>query len=153
MKRIENHLNGNVMTVSGHTISENIAEAECYNDEVILPYDKPLMENGGIAVLRGNLAPQGAIVKPSAASEELMSHSGRAIVFEDLDVPNRSLQLHVSEDELAERRKHWQPPEVPEEERRGYASLYRKNVMQADTGADFDFLLGKSGAKLPKSSH
>jgi dihydroxy-acid dehydratase len=70
-----------------------------------------------------------------------------------LDVPNRSLHLDVSAQELAERKNKWQAAEIPLTEKRGYAHLYRTHVTQADTGADFDFLIGKSGAKLPKSSH
>lgn len=247
MKRISKHLHLDVPTVTGRCLGENIQDVECYNDDVILPYDKPLTASGGIAVLRGNLAPLGAIIKISAATQSLLRHAGRAIVFEDvveykatynkpdldinpddiivlknngpvgypgfpetgnvplpekivkqgvrdmirisdarmsgtafgtvvlhtapeaavggpialvktgdiitLDVPNRVLRLEVSDAELTERKKSWRPPAVPENEKRGYAHLYRTSVMQADTGADFDFLIGKSGAALPKSSH
>ena len=72
-------------TVNGRTIWENSAEAPCHNTEVIRSLDNPLTENGGIAVLRGNLAPRGAVLKPSAATPELMQHTGRAVVFEDID--------------------------------------------------------------------
>ena len=73
------------LTVNGRTIGENCAEAPCYNTEVIRTLDNPLTENGGIAVLRGNLAPKGAVLKPSAATPKLMQHKGRAVVFENID--------------------------------------------------------------------
>jgi len=75
-------LHGDAPTVSGARAAENIAGAECFNDEVIRPLNKPLVASGGIAVLRGNLAPAGAIIKPSAATPALMQHRGRAVVFE-----------------------------------------------------------------------
>ncbi len=78
-------LNRDCLTVNGETIWDNSKDAENYNEDVILPIDKPLLESGGIAVLRGNLSPQGAIIKPSAATPELMQHRGRAVVFEDID--------------------------------------------------------------------
>ncbi|WP_448212703.1 IlvD/Edd family dehydratase [Colwellia sp. MEBiC06753] len=247
LNRIKKHLHNEALTVSGKTIGENNANAECYNDKVILPYEQPLCENGGIAVLKGNLAPQGAVIKVSAASPELMQHTGRAVVFESLDeyrqtsnepdfdikpddiivlknsgpvgypgfpetgnvslptkileqgvrdmvrisdarmsgtafgtvvlhtapeaavggpialvkngdtitldVNARRLELHVSDETLAARKAEWQPPDVPAAERRGYAHLYRSHVTQADTGADFDFLIGGGEAVLPKPSH
>ena len=70
----------------------------------------------------------------------------------ELDVPNRRLHLDVSEAELARRRAAWQPPAVPHTER-GYAKLYTQHVLQADQGVDFDFLVGKSGAFIPRDSH
>ncbi len=245
LKDLGDKIQGDAMTVNGKTMAENIADAECYNRDVILPMDKPLAAQGGIAVLRGNLSPDGSVLKPSAATEELLTHRGRAVVFEDiedfyaridepdldinpedimvlkncgpvgyqgfpetgnmplppkilekgitdmvrisdsrmsgtaygtvvlhtspeaavggtlalvqngdmitLDVPNRSLNLEVSDEELAARKEKWTPPE-PEYDR-GYYKLYRETVMQADTGADFDFLVGKSGAKVGKDSH
>ena len=69
------------LTVSGETIGEICKGAANYNAEVIRPLDNPLTPEGGIAVLRGNLAPDGAILKPSAASPKLMKHKGRAVVF------------------------------------------------------------------------
>jgi L-arabonate dehydrase len=245
IKSLGDRLHTDALTVNGRSIGENVADAECFNDDVILPLDKPLAENGGIAVLRGNLAPLGAVLKPSAATEELMTHRGRAVVFEDiddykarvdepdldinpddimvlkncgprgypgfpevgnmalppkileqgvtdmvrisdarmsgtaygtvvlhtapeaaaggtlalvqngdmieLDVPNRRLHLDVSDEELETRRAKWSPPE-PEYDR-GYYSLYRDRVNQADQGADFDFLIGSSGAAVPRDSH
>jgi len=73
------------LTVSGNTIWEEVQGAQNHNDDVIRPADRPLTSQGGIAVLRGNLAPAGAVLKPSAASEHLLVHRGRAVVFEDID--------------------------------------------------------------------
>jgi len=78
-------LNRDCLTVNGQTIWENSKDAEIYNEDVILTMDNALLESGGIAVLRGNLSPLGAIIKPSAATPELMQHKGRAVVFEDID--------------------------------------------------------------------
>jgi len=233
------------LTVNGKTMGENVAEAPCYNREVIMPLDEPFKPHGGVAVVRGNLSPNGAILKPSAASPELMKHRGRAVVFEniedmharvddpaldidetcvmvlkycgprgypgmpevgnmpvpakllkrgitdvvrisdarmsgtaygtvvlhispeaaaggtlalvqngdmiELDVEARRLHLDVSDAELERRRAAWQPPPVPTE--RGYARLYIQHVLQADRGADLDFLVGNSGAPIPRESH
>ncbi len=73
------------LTVNGKTIGENCAEAPIYNDEVIRKIDNPLIADGGICILRGNLAPRGAVLKPSAASPHLMQHRGKAVVFENFD--------------------------------------------------------------------
>ncbi len=73
------------LTVTGRSLWENCAEAECFDDEVIRQLDNPLCVNGGISVLRGNLAPRGAVLKPSSASPGLMKHRGRAVVFEDFE--------------------------------------------------------------------
>ncbi len=233
------------LTVNGKTMGENVAEAACYDTDVIRTLDAPLKPAAGIAVLRGNLAPDGAIIKPSAASPELMQHQGRAVVFEDiedfnariddpeldvdegsvlvlkgagprgypgmpevgnlllpkkllergvrdmvrisdarmsgtafgtvvlhtapeaavggplalvqdgdvivLDVAARRLHLEVGEGELARRRAAWTPPTTGHE--RGYAKLYVEHVLQADRGADFDFLVGASGAGVARSPH
>jgi len=245
MKSLGDRLHGDALTVNGRTQAENIANAENFNEDVIRPLDNPVAENGGIAVLRGNLAPLGAVLKPSAATEELLSHRGRAVVFEDiddykariddpdldiepndvmvlkncgprgypgfpevgnmglppkilaqgitdmvrisdarmsgtaygtvvlhtapeaaaggalalvqsgdmieLDVANRKLHLDVSDDELAARLAKWSPPQP--EHNRGYYQLYREHVTQADQGVDFDFLIGGSGAAVPRDSH
>jgi len=233
------------LTVNGKTIGENVADAECFDAEVIRPAKDPFRDNSGIAVLRGNLSPNGAVLKPSAATPELMKHRGRAVVFDniedfyaridlpeldvdeksilvlkncgprgypgmpevgnmplppkilkkgitdmvrisdarmsgtafgtvvlhvspeaaaggtlalvkdgdviDLDVEARRLQLNVPEDELARRRHQWKPPQPVFE--RGYYKLYFDHVMQADRGADLDFLPGGSGAGVPRDSH
>jgi L-arabonate dehydrase len=73
------------LTVNGKSLWDNTRDAPVYNDEVIRPLNKPLIDDGAICILRGNLAPRGAVLKPSAASPELMRHRGRAVVFEDFD--------------------------------------------------------------------
>ena len=73
------------LTVNGSTLWTNNQSAPIFNDEVIRPLDKPLRADGGICILRGNLAPRGAVLKPSAATPVLMQHRGQAVVFEDLD--------------------------------------------------------------------
>ena len=73
------------LTVNGRTLGENIQGAPVWNSEVIRDFDKPLVSHGGVAVLRGNLCPDGAVLKPSAASPELMKHRGRAVVFESIE--------------------------------------------------------------------
>jgi dihydroxy-acid dehydratase len=78
-------LHGDALTVSGQTVWENCRGASNWNEEVIRPFDRPLVASGGIAVLRGNLAPSGAVLKPSAASPHLMRHRGTAIVFENIE--------------------------------------------------------------------
>src|SRR6516162_1809441 len=85
-------------TVSGETIGEISKGAANYNAEVIRPLDRPLTPEGGIAILRGNLAPSGAVIKPSAATPALMQHRGRAVVFEDIEhyharVDQRDLEI------------------------------------------------------------
>ncbi|QCP52267.1 dihydroxy-acid dehydratase [Trinickia violacea] len=73
------------LTANGHTLWENSQAAPIYNDEVIRPLEKPLVPDGGLCVLRGNLAPNGAVLKPSAATPSLLKHRGRAVVFENFD--------------------------------------------------------------------
>jgi L-arabonate dehydrase len=72
-------------TVNGKTIWENCQDSPNWNQEVIRPFQRPVVQHGGIAVLRGNLAPEGAVLKPSAASPHLMRHRGRAVVFENIE--------------------------------------------------------------------
>ena len=85
IQELRDHLHMDALTVTGKTLGENTAGAECYNREVIASIDAPLKEEAGIAVLRGNLCPDGAIIKPSAASPELLQHRGRAVVFESIE--------------------------------------------------------------------
>jgi len=73
------------VTVTGKPVRDNIADARCYNREVIYPFDRPLKPQAGIAVLRGNLCPDGAVIKPSAATPKLMKHRGRAVAFESIE--------------------------------------------------------------------
>jgi len=232
-------------TVMGCDISEYGRDAECFNTDVIRTLDKPLKAAAGLRVLRGNLAPQGAIIKPSAASDHLLQHEGEAYVFENiedlkanidredlpvdantilvlkgcgpqgypgmpevgnmpiprklveqgvrdmvrvsdarmsgtafgtvvlhvapeanaggvlalvktgdrirLDARSGELSLLVDESELAARRAHWQPE--PANYQRGYAKLYIDHVMQADRGADLDFLVGKDTRPVTRESH
>jgi L-arabonate dehydrase len=87
LRRLGEHglLEKDALTINGKTIWENVKDAPCWNEEVIRPWDRPLVAEGGLVVLRGNLAPQGAVLKPSAASPHLLRHEGRAVVFEDID--------------------------------------------------------------------
>jgi dihydroxy-acid dehydratase len=78
-------LHKHALTVSGQTMWDQVKDVVNHNDDVILPTEKALTQSGGVVVLRGNLAPKGAVLKPSAASPALMQHRGRAVVFEDID--------------------------------------------------------------------
>ena len=78
-------LHKDVLTVSGETVWDEVRDVMNHNEDVILPTDKALTQSGGIVVVKGNLAPKGAVLKPSAASPHLMQHRGRAVVFEDID--------------------------------------------------------------------
>ena len=82
MSRLTPHLQLGALTVTGRTVGENIAGAEVYNDDVIRPLDKPLYAEGALAVLRGNLAPGGAVIKPSACAPQYLQHTGPALVFD-----------------------------------------------------------------------
>lgn len=84
-------LNKDALTVSGGSVWDNVADAPNYNAEVIRDMANPLAAQGGIAVLRGNLAPQGAVLKPSAATEALLTHRGRAVVFESIEEYKRRI--------------------------------------------------------------
>ena len=238
-------LEPDVLTVNGKTISENNKDAKCWNNNVIKEFANPLISDGGIKILRGNISPNGAIIKPSAASPELMKHKGKAVVFEsveefhnkiddpDLDVDENSIlvlkncgpkgypgmaevgnmrlpkkllkkgvrdmirisdarmsgtaygtvilhtapeaavkgplaavnngdeievdvnkglmNLLVEEKTITDRLKNYNPvlPEI----RSGYQKMYVDHVMQADTGADLDFLVGKRGSEVKRHSH
>ena len=238
-------LNKEALTVNGRTIWQNNEDAQCWNRDVIHGYKSPFKKETGIAVLRGNLCPDGAIIKPSAATPKLMKHRGRAVVFEsiedfhgriddpkldidescvmvlkncgpkgypgmaevgnmplppkllkkgitdmvrisdarmsgtaygtvvlhaspeaaaggvlalvengdviELDVRKRILRLMVSDKELKKRRAKWRRPKP--QLVRGYWRLYFDHVLQADRGADLDFLVGKSGAFVPRDNH
>ena len=238
-------LDENEMTVNGKTIGENNKDAKCWNNEVIKEFENPLTENGGIKILRGNIAPNGAIIKPSAASAELMKHTGRAVVFEsvedfhdkiddpeldvdencilvlkncgpkgypgmaevgnmrlpqkvlkkgvrdmirisdarmsgtaygtvilhtapeaavkgplaavqngdqiEIDVNQGTMNLKVDDDTIKNRLENYRPvlPEITG----GYQKMYVEHVMQADKGADLDFLIGKRGSEVKRHSH
>jgi L-arabonate dehydrase len=245
MKEIAQHLHLNAVTANGCTVGDNIGGAQNFNADVIQPLAAPFKANAGIAVLRGNLAPRGAVIKPSAATPALMQHTGRAVVFEDshdfharidddnldvdetcvlvlkncgpkgypgmaevgnmplppkvlkkgitdmvrisdarmsgtaygtvvlhtapeaaaggtlalvkngdlitLDVAGRRLHLHVDDAELATRRAAWRAPAPAMTS--GYWKLYIDHVLQADEGADLDFLQGQRGSAVPKDNH
>lgn len=246
MRELGDLLHRDIATVSGATVGDNIADADCWNREVIRTLDDPFQEPGtGTAVLRGNLAPGGAVIKQSAASPHLMKHRGRALVFESpeqygavaedddldvdentvlvirnsgprgypgmpevanvalpkklllrgvddmvrisdgrmsgtaygtvvlhvapeaaiggplalvqtgdwitLDVASRRLELEVDDDELERRRAAWTPPSAHSS--RGWVKLYGEHVLQANEGADLDFLVGGSGHEVPRDSH
>lgn len=245
MKELDGFLHHNAITVNGKTIKENYSSAENFDSDVIATVAKPFNPDSGLAVLSGNICPGGAIIKPSAASPKLMTHTGKAVVFENiedykaridspdlevdetsilvlknvgpkgypgmpevgnmslpkklmdkgvkdmvrisdgrmsgtafgtvvlhvspeaavggnfaviqngdsitLDVPNRTLTLNVSEEELEERKKNYTPvlPDIL----RGYTNLYINHVLQANEGADLDFLKGCSGSEITRDSH
>jgi len=245
IERMRHLFDMDTKSVTGVTLGESMAGAECFNDDVILPLDKPLREKAGIAVLRGNLSPLGAIIKPSAATPSLLQHKGKAVVFENiedykariddpeleidansimvlkgcgpkgypgmpevgnmalpsklleqgvtdmvrisdarmsgtafgtvvlhvapestiggplalvengdeitLDVAGRGLHLHVSTEQMLKRKMQWSAEDS--EYQRGYAKLYIDHVLQADQGADLDFLVGKSGSTVKRESH
>ena len=233
------------MTVNGQTIWDNVKDATCWNRDVIHSFDEPFKASGGICVLRGNLAPDGAVIKPSAATPELMQHRGRAVVFEDIDhykarvddpdldidetcvmvlkncgpkgypgfsevgnmaLPAKILKKGITDMVRISRRPHERhrlrhrgpahragsrrrrpagpgpgrrhdrarrrrPAPAPGRRRCGAGPPPRRlaaarsagpaatpgsihdHVLQADQGCDFDFLVGSSGAPVPKESH
>ena len=245
VRELADVMHRDAMTVNGKTIGENTAEAPCWNREVIHERSRPIREQAGLAVVRGNLAPNGAVIKPSAATPALLRHRGRAVVFEsiedfkaridrpdleidetsvmvlkgagpkgypgmpevgnmplppkllakgitdlvrisdarmsgtaygtvvlhvspesaaggmlalvangdeiELDVEARKLELRVADDELNRRRAGWRPEPVTWTG--GYQRLYIDHVLQADQGADLDFLIGCRGAGIPRESH
>ena len=238
-------LAADALTVNGRTVGENARDGVVYDPEVIRPWDRAIASQGGLAILRGNLAPRGAVLKPSAATPALMSHVGPALVFETvedlkariddpdlpvdadtvlvlrnsgpkgypgmaevgnlpiprklvergirdmvrisdarmsgtaygtvvlhvapesvaggplavvrdgdlirLDVAERRLDLLIDEQELQNRLAAWRPPEPIVQT--GYQGLYVERVLQADQGADLDFLVGCRGADVPRESH
>ncbi len=103
LARLRDHLDLDCMTVNGRTLGENLAGAQSFNDEVIRTLDRPVSAHGTLAVLRGNLAPDGAVIKPSAALERLLRHAGPAVVFEsaaDLYARIDAPDLAVDEDSV-----------------------------------------------------
>jgi dihydroxy-acid dehydratase len=240
MSRLRDHLHLDEVTVTGRTIGELIEGAEVSNEDVIRPLDNPIYAEGALAVLKGNLAPDGCVIKPSACEPRFLRHSGPAIVWDDypamkaeidsddldvtpdhvlilrnvgpqggpgmpewgmmpipkklvregvrdmvrisdarmsgtsygacilhvapesyiggplalvrtgdivrVDVPERRLDLLVSEVELGARRAAWRAPERRFE--RGYGWMFSRHVLQADQGCDFDFLETGFGAPV-----
>ncbi|NQW17841.1 MAG: dihydroxy-acid dehydratase [Chloroflexi bacterium] len=96
LSRISPLLNLDEMTVTGKTLGENIADATVHNDRVIRTIENPLFKEGGIVALSGSLAPDGAVIKHTAASPELLTHTGRAVVFEDYE----DLHARIDSDDL-----------------------------------------------------
>ena len=85
MKEVERHLDRTAITVTGKPYVDSIQNAEIFDEIVIKKYDAPLQPEAGIAVLRGNIAPDGAVIKPAAASQELLVHTGKAVIFESIE--------------------------------------------------------------------
>ncbi len=103
MKMLSPHLELSAMTITGKSLGENVGGAQVYNDDVIRDLKKTLFSSGGLVVLRGNLAPHGAIIKAAAADPKLLKHSGRAIVFDSYDEMNARVDdpaLAVDEDSV-----------------------------------------------------
>ena len=103
IREIGDRLHKNALTVNGKAIWDNAKDAVNYNEKVITPAVKPFKPHGGIAVLKGNLAPDGAVLKPSAATPELLKHKGRAVVFDDIDDLNARIddpKLDVKADDV-----------------------------------------------------
>jgi L-arabonate dehydrase len=96
LREILPHLHGDALTVNGRSLADNVSDAPCHNREVVRPAASPLQTEGGIAVLRGNLAPDGAVIKQSAASPHLLQHRGPAYVFENYE----QLKHEVESDDL-----------------------------------------------------
>ncbi|SEF25143.1 L-arabinonate dehydratase [Variovorax sp. NFACC27] len=103
LERIRGHLRTEALTVNGRSIGENIEGAEVYDDDVIRPLSNPIYAEGALAVLRGNLAPDGAVIKPSACAPHLLKHTGRALVFDDYPSLKKAVEdpdLDVTGDDI-----------------------------------------------------
>lgn len=103
LERIRGHLNTEARTVNGRTIGQNIEGAEVFNDDVIRPLDSPIYAEGALAVLRGNIAPDGVVIKPSACAPHLLQHTGRALVFDDYPALKKAVDdpgLDVTGDDI-----------------------------------------------------
>ena len=247
LREVRDLLDPTALTVTGKPLVDYLDDARIWDPEVITPRDSPLLPAAGISVLRGSLAPGGAIIKPAAASPQLLKHRGRAVVFDSiedfrvriddpgldidadsvmvlrgcgpkgypgmpevanmplpaklleqgvrdmvricdgrmsgtaygtvvlhvtpeaaaggplglvrtgdwisLDVRGKRLDLEVPTDELAKRTPNQATLDGFAAPRRGWEQLYVEHVMQADSGADLDFLRGGSGSKVSRESH
>lgn len=103
LKRISVHLDLSAQTVNGKTLGENISSAQVYNDDVIRTVEDPLYREGALAVLRGNIAPNGCVIKPSACAQKFLRHTGPAIVFDDypsLKAATDDPDMDVTEDHV-----------------------------------------------------
>lgn len=96
MKQIEQHLDLTMLSVTGKPLSEDIATAKVFNDDVIRSIDNPIYAEGALAVLKGNLAPEGCVIKPSACGEKFQNHTGPALVFDDY----KDLKENIDSDDL-----------------------------------------------------
>jgi dihydroxy-acid dehydratase len=92
LERIRSHLQTDARTVNGRSLGENIAGAEVYDDDVIRPLSNPIYAEGALAVLRGNRAPDGVVIKPSACAPHLLQHTGRALVFDDYPALKKAVE-------------------------------------------------------------
>jgi dihydroxy-acid dehydratase len=247
LQQVKDLLDPTAITVTGKPFVSYLEDQEVWDADVIKPRQRPLQEDAGIAILRGNLAPNGAIIKPAAASPELMQHRGKAVVFDSiedfhariddpdldvdvtsvlvlrgcgpkgypgmpevsnmplpkkmlqagvrdmvrvcdgrmsgtaygtvvlhvspeaaaggllalvengdeiiLDVEGRRLELNVPDEVLRERRVNAATVNGFADPARGWERLYVDHVLQADTGADLDFLVGSSGPDVARESH
>jgi len=103
LERIRGHLQTEARTVNGRTLGQNIEGAEVFNDDVIRPLANPIYAEGALAVLRGNLAPDGVVIKPSACAPHLLQHTGRALVFDDYPALKKAVddpELDVTGDDI-----------------------------------------------------
>ena len=103
LNRIGEHLKLDARTVNGATLGDNIADAAVYNDDVIRPLDKPIYAEGALAVLKGNIAPDGCVIKPSACAPKFLRHTGPALVFDDYPALKKAIDdpdLDVNEDHI-----------------------------------------------------
>ncbi len=103
MHTMQQHLALDALTVNGRTLGQNIAGAEVYNADVIRPLSNPIYAEGALAVLRGNIAPGGVVIKPSACAPHLLQHTGRALVFDDYPALKRAVDdpgLDVTGDDI-----------------------------------------------------
>jgi dihydroxy-acid dehydratase len=242
--QIRDHLHLDTLTVTGRTLGENVKGAEIYNDDVIRSVANPIYKEGALAVLKGNLAPDGCVIKPSACAPKFLKHTGPALVFDDypsmkaaidredldvtedtvlilrnagpqggpgmpewgmlpiptklvkqgvrdmvrisdsrmsgtsygacilhvspesyiggplalvktgdmisLDVDKRTIDMNVSDEELARRKAAWKQPEPRYE--RGYGWMFTKHIRQANEGCDFDFLETAFGKPVAEPS-
>lgn len=247
LREVRDLLDPDALTVTGEPLVDHLDDATVWDAEVIRPRAEPLVAEGGIAVLRGNLAPDGALIKPAAASPHLLRHRGRAVVFDSiedfrarvddpdldvdadsvlvlrgcgpkgypgmpevanmplprklleqgvrdmvrvcdgrmsgtaygtvvlhvapeaaaggplalvrtgdvvvLDVEARRIDVDVPADDLARREPDRATVDGFAAPRRGWERLYVDHVLQADTGADLDFLIGSSGSEVSRESH
>jgi len=96
MKELISFLHSDCITANGKTILQNVANVECYNRDVVATTENPFKHEAGLAILKGNLCENGAVIKPSAASPHLMQHTGKAVVFEDIE----DYKLRIDDDAL-----------------------------------------------------